>query len=160
MMIPPRGSPRMHRRSFDELRDNGLRQLREAVTLLQGKATAEEVDGYRRFVLATATKAAAAHREDGQAVSPRFGCLDRLSSVMCPHAVGSDAGRQMPKFTGAVPIRDGGRRLRRTILPATGDELPELPEEEEQHGGDQRQRPLVERQLHGAEQRGAGRPSG
>jgi hypothetical protein len=57
-------------RSFDELRDNGLQQLREAVALLQGKATAEEVDGYRRFVLAVATKAAAAHREDGQDVSP------------------------------------------------------------------------------------------
>jgi hypothetical protein len=56
--------------SFDELRDNGLQQLREAVALLQGKATAEEVDGYRRFVLAVATKAAAAHREDGQEVSP------------------------------------------------------------------------------------------
>jgi hypothetical protein len=56
--------------SFDELRDNGLQQLREAVALLQGKATAEEVDGYRRFVLAVATKAAAAHREDGQDVSP------------------------------------------------------------------------------------------
>jgi hypothetical protein len=56
--------------SFDQLRDNGLQLLREAVALLQGKATAEEVDGYRTFVLAVATKAAAAHREDGQAVSP------------------------------------------------------------------------------------------
>ena len=57
-------------RSADELRDNGLRHLREAVALLQSKATAEEVDGYRRFILAVANKVAAAHREDGQAVSP------------------------------------------------------------------------------------------
>jgi hypothetical protein len=57
-------------RSFEELRDNGLRQLRTAVTLLEGKATAEEVDGYRGFVLAVANKVAEAHREDGQRVSP------------------------------------------------------------------------------------------
>ena len=41
-----------------------------AVTLLEGKATAEEVDGYRRFVLAVANKVAEAHREGGQRVSP------------------------------------------------------------------------------------------
>jgi hypothetical protein len=57
-------------RSFDELRDNGLQHLREAVALLETKATAEEVDGYRRFILAVASKVAAAHREGGQSVSP------------------------------------------------------------------------------------------
>ena len=57
-------------RSFDELRDNGLRHLRDAMALLESKATAEEVDGYRRFVLAVSDKVAAAHREDGQSVSP------------------------------------------------------------------------------------------
>jgi hypothetical protein len=57
-------------RSFDELRDNGLRLLREAVALLESKATGEEVDDYRRFVLTVANKAAAAHREDGESVSP------------------------------------------------------------------------------------------
>jgi hypothetical protein len=57
-------------RSAEELRDNGLQHLRDAVALLQGKATAEELDGYRRFVLTVANKAAAAHREGGQSVSP------------------------------------------------------------------------------------------
>jgi hypothetical protein len=57
-------------RSFDELRNNGLQHLRDAVALLASKATAEEVDGYRRFVLTVANKVAAAHREDGQSVSP------------------------------------------------------------------------------------------
>ena len=57
-------------RSFDELRNNGLQHLREAVALLESKAMAEEVDGYRRFVLTVANKVAAAHREDGQSVSP------------------------------------------------------------------------------------------
>ena len=33
-------------------------------------ATAEELDGYRRFVLALANKVAAAHREEGRGVSP------------------------------------------------------------------------------------------
>ena len=57
-------------RSQEELRENGLQHLRDAVALLESKATAEEVDGYRRFVLTVANKVAAAHREDGQSVSP------------------------------------------------------------------------------------------
>ena len=44
--------------------------LRAAVTVLESKATDEEVDEYRRFVLALANRVAAAHREDGQSVSP------------------------------------------------------------------------------------------
>jgi hypothetical protein len=56
--------------SAGELRDNGLQHLRDAVALLQAKATAEEVEGYRRFVLTLADKVAAAHREGGQSVSP------------------------------------------------------------------------------------------
>ena len=56
--------------SFEELRDNGLENLRSAVTALEGKATAEEVDDYRRFVVALANKVAAAHKEGGQDVSP------------------------------------------------------------------------------------------
>ena len=56
--------------SAGELRDHGLQHLRDAVALLEAKATAEEVDGYRRFVLTLADKVAAAHREGGQSVSP------------------------------------------------------------------------------------------
>jgi hypothetical protein len=56
--------------SADELKDHGLGHLRDAVALLQTKATAGELDGYRHFVLALASKVAAAHREDGQDVSP------------------------------------------------------------------------------------------
>ena len=56
--------------SPEELRDSGLAHLRGAVALVEAKATAEEVDGYRRFVLALANKVAAAHREAGQSVSP------------------------------------------------------------------------------------------
>jgi len=53
-----------------ELRENGLGHLRDAVALLEGKATPEELDDYRRFVLTLAGKVAAAHKEGGQSVSP------------------------------------------------------------------------------------------
>jgi len=65
---PKAGHTRYH--SADELREHGLRSLRDAVTVLEGKATAEEVDGYRRFVLTVAHNVAAAHREHGHSVSP------------------------------------------------------------------------------------------
>ena len=56
--------------SAAEVRENGLKHLRDAVALLESKATAEEVDEYRRFVLALADKVAAAHKEEGESVSP------------------------------------------------------------------------------------------
>jgi hypothetical protein len=54
----------------EELRDQGLDCLRDVTTLLEHKATVEERDDYRRFVLAVANKVAAAHREEGKQVSP------------------------------------------------------------------------------------------
>jgi hypothetical protein len=78
--------------SYDELRDNGVRHLRAAVALLERKATAEEVDGYRRFVLAVANKAAAAHREHGQSVSPgEAAAIDQIAAALGP--TGSEAPR-------------------------------------------------------------------
>ena len=56
--------------SPEELRDTGLGHIRDAMALLHSKATAEECDDYRHFVLTLADKVAAAHREHGQAVSP------------------------------------------------------------------------------------------
>jgi hypothetical protein len=56
--------------SPEELRDSTLGHLRDAVALLQSKATAEELDDYRRFVLTLTDKVAAAHKEHGQSVSP------------------------------------------------------------------------------------------
>jgi hypothetical protein len=56
--------------SPEELRNQGLAHLRDAVALLEGKATVEERDDYRRFVLTLANEVAAAHREHGQSVSP------------------------------------------------------------------------------------------
>jgi hypothetical protein len=56
--------------SAAELKENGLKHLRDAVALLESKATTRELDDYRRFVLALASKVAAAHKEEGQSVSP------------------------------------------------------------------------------------------
>jgi hypothetical protein len=55
--------------SYDELKQAGLEQLRDAVGVLASKATPDEVDDYRRFVLTLADHVANAHREDGMAVS-------------------------------------------------------------------------------------------
>ena len=64
---PEREPTRYH--SVEELKQHGLQHLREAVELLERKATAEEVEDYRRFVLTLADRVAKAHREGGEAVS-------------------------------------------------------------------------------------------
>jgi hypothetical protein len=51
--------------SPEELREHGLQNVREAVETLERKATPEEVEEYRRFVLTLAEKVANAHREGG-----------------------------------------------------------------------------------------------
>src|SRR5436305_13939483 len=51
--------------SPDELRQAGLQRVRDAVALLAQKATPDEVEEYRRFVLNLADKVANAHREGG-----------------------------------------------------------------------------------------------
>ena len=64
---PERDHTRYH--SVEELKQHGLQHLREAVELLERKATAVEVAAYRRFVLTLADTVANAHREGGEAVS-------------------------------------------------------------------------------------------
>lgn len=56
-------------RSFEELQEHALRQLREAVATVAAKATPEEVDGYRRFILTLTERVAKRHTEDGAEVS-------------------------------------------------------------------------------------------
>jgi hypothetical protein len=55
--------------SPEELKTEGLQRLRDAVALLQSKATPEEVEDYQKFVLGLAERVASAHREGGVAVS-------------------------------------------------------------------------------------------
>jgi hypothetical protein len=51
--------------SQDDMGRVTAQRLREAVALLEGKASPEEVDAYKRFVLTLAEAAANAHREGG-----------------------------------------------------------------------------------------------
>src|SRR4051812_41914786 len=53
---PERDHSRFH--SYDELKRHGVQLLQEAVATLEGKATADEVDDYRRFVLSLAKRVA------------------------------------------------------------------------------------------------------
>jgi hypothetical protein len=63
---PKRGS-RYH--SPEELNTQGQQRLREAADLLTRKATSNELDDYRAFVLTLAKKVAEAHREHDEQVS-------------------------------------------------------------------------------------------
>jgi head-tail adaptor len=53
-------------RSLDELKEHCLGHLRDAVSLLSAKATAQELDEYKRFIVNLSDKVAHAHREHGQ----------------------------------------------------------------------------------------------
>jgi hypothetical protein len=78
---PERDHTRFH--SYDELRRHGQEALRDAVSTLQGKATADEVDEYRRFVVALASRVAERHEEDGVAISPREqAALDDIAAAL------------------------------------------------------------------------------
>ena len=58
-----------HYRSPAELKEGSLQNVRDAVALVETKATPDEVADYRRFILTLADKVANAHREHGQSVS-------------------------------------------------------------------------------------------
>ena len=74
--------------STGELRQAGLAHLRDAIALLQDKATPEEVSDYGRFVVTVAERVAHAHREHGAEVSDaERAALDEISA-----AVGSSQG--------------------------------------------------------------------
>jgi hypothetical protein len=78
---PERDHTKFH--SYDELKLHGLQLLQEAVATLQGKATAEEVDDYRRFVLTLARRVAERHEEHGTNISPtEQAALDELAAAL------------------------------------------------------------------------------
>jgi hypothetical protein len=73
--------------SKEEWRQHGLGLLQQVVTLLSGKATPQELDDYRKFVLAIAHKVAEAHREGGQLVSPaETEALEQIQTALGPDA--------------------------------------------------------------------------
>src|ERR1700760_2829627 len=59
-----------HYHSPEELRQHSLERLTEIVGVLNAKATPEEVEAYRRFVITLSERVAKRHEEDGVDVSP------------------------------------------------------------------------------------------
>jgi hypothetical protein len=84
-------------RSPEELRQHGLQHVRDAVALLEQKATPEEVDQYRRFVLTLADKVANAHREGGVAVSDaERAAIDEIAAALGGGESGSETSDPAP----------------------------------------------------------------
>ena len=70
-------------RSYDELKRHGVQLLQEAVTTLERKATADEVDDYRRFILTLARRVAERHEEHGTQISAaERAALDDLATAL------------------------------------------------------------------------------
>jgi ribosomal protein S12 methylthiotransferase accessory factor YcaO len=60
-------SPKVKRyHTPEEAEQEGLGRIRDAVALLEQKASPDEVDAYKRFTLDVADKVASAHREKGE----------------------------------------------------------------------------------------------
>ena len=58
-------------KSNEELQENGVQRIADAVALLGEKATPEEVADYKEFVATLALTVASAHKEHGQQISPK-----------------------------------------------------------------------------------------
>jgi hypothetical protein len=82
--------------SREELSEQVLAHLREAVALLGRKATADEVEAYRRFVLTLADTVAHAHRGGGATVSEaERTAIDEISA-----SLSSTSSRETPNDAG------------------------------------------------------------
>jgi hypothetical protein len=72
-----------HYHSAEELKSAGLQHLRDAVAVLQGKATPVEVDEYRRFIVTLTHRVAAAHREHGKDIGDaEQAAIDEIESAL------------------------------------------------------------------------------
>lgn len=78
--------------SAEELRANFLQHIRDAVSLLQAKATPEEVSDYRGFLAAVASRVAGAHREGFMGMSgERVSEAERQALADIAEAAGTPA---------------------------------------------------------------------
>ena len=55
--------------SPEELKEHGLQRIREAITLVEQKASVEEVGDYRLFVVSLANRVAGAKKEGDESIS-------------------------------------------------------------------------------------------
>jgi hypothetical protein len=75
--------------SKEEVREHGLTRLREAVELLEAKATPDEVEDYKRFTVDLAERAAHAHKSGGflgiggeEVSDAERGALDEITAAL------------------------------------------------------------------------------
>ena len=72
-----------HYHSEQEMKEGGLKHLRDAVVILESKAKPEEVEDYKKFVLNLVDNVAEAHREGGQDVSTaERAAIDEIASAL------------------------------------------------------------------------------
>jgi hypothetical protein len=70
-------------RSAAEMKKGGLKHLRDAIALLEQKATPDELDAYKSFVLTVANRVANAHREEGVYVSAaEQAAIDEITAAL------------------------------------------------------------------------------
>jgi hypothetical protein len=88
---PPAIDPERVREAGGNLGAVTAQQLREAIRILQAKATSEEVDAYKRFVMTVAQTVASAHKEGGflgiggrEVSDAENEALDEISSSLGP----------------------------------------------------------------------------
>ena len=78
--------PQFDRKQYDtteKVHDEGLQRLRDAAAALESRATPEEIESYRGFVLGLARRVAEAHKEGGQQVSEaEQSALDEIASAL------------------------------------------------------------------------------
>ena len=78
---PERDHTRHH--SFGELKEHALQTVRDAVALLEGKASAEEVEDYRRFIGSLMDRVARRHEEHGTAISAKEqAAIDEITAAL------------------------------------------------------------------------------
>lgn len=75
--------------SAEELNSKGIQHLTDAISILEAKATSDEVDAYRGFVLAVAERVAHAHKTGGflgfggtEVSEKEQDALDRVAAAM------------------------------------------------------------------------------
>jgi hypothetical protein len=67
----------------EALESQGPQRLQEAVAALESKATPEEVEAYRGFVVSAARRVAEAHKEHDERIGPgEQAALDRISESL------------------------------------------------------------------------------
>jgi hypothetical protein len=72
----------------EEAESRGLGRLSEAVAVLEQKATAGDVEAYRKFALGVAERVAEAHKEGGdqQVSEDERAAIERIASSLYPSA--------------------------------------------------------------------------